>query len=75
MKSKQMGRPVGNRYKVNAKQWKRWSNHARGVFNSVYTEMRYQVLFLHPEAIPVNAKHWKTVRHNAAWVAADAANK
>lgn len=69
-----MGRPVSNKYKVQVRQWRKWSNHAKGVFNAVYHSMRNQDLFLHPKAAPMKAAHWSTTRWNAAWQAACAAD-
>lgn len=60
--------------KVPAKQWKRWSERARRVFNAVFATMAPQDLFLHPKATPSPRQHWRTTRWNAAWVAADAAD-
>lgn len=68
-----IGRPVSNRYKVPAKQWEKWSNTARRVFNGTYFAMRpsMQFAFLHPKAAPISREHWDTVRWNAAWMAAE----
>lgn len=76
MPSKNIGRPVTNRHKVPVKQWRRWSNHAKKVFNDVMQSMRpkMQWAFLHPKAKPMMKEHWQTVRWNAAWEAAHAAN-
>ena len=65
-----------NRYRVPKKQWKKWSEQARRVFNEVYYTMRNnkQTLFLHPKATPVPKAQWNTTAWNAAWIAADAAN-
>lgn len=71
-KSSNMGRPVTNRYRVPARQWAAWSNHARKVFNTMYHSMRpsMQFAFLHPQAAPLSKKHWETTRWNVAWEAA-----
>ena len=69
MKGKVM---VKNKHEVPVKQWKRWTEHARGVFNVVMETMEDQSLFLHPKAEKTTAKLWHTTRWNAAWVAADA---
>lgn len=76
MASKSLGRPVGNKYKVPARQWKKWSRLAQKVFNNVFESMRpsMQHAFHHPEAQLLPSKHWSTVRWNAAWIAACAAN-
>lgn len=69
-----MGRPVSNRHKVPANQWKRWSNTARRVFNRLYDEMRpsYQRIFTHPKMLLLPREQWQTIRWNAAWMAASA---
>ena len=38
--NKNLGRKVGNRHKVPVKQWNKWSNHAKRVFNDVYMALR-----------------------------------
>lgn len=71
-----LGQPVKNRFKVPLKQWSKWSNHAKKVFNQLYQAMRpsLQWAFLHPDAHPSSKAHWDTVRWNSAWTAADIAN-
>lgn len=71
-----MGRPVTNKHKVPKGQWRDWSNTARRVFNVTYESMRpsMQWAFMHPEAPLMPKQHWETVRWNAAWQAADAAD-
>lgn len=64
-----------NLHKVQLKQWRRWSNQARSVFNDTYAYMAgNQNEFLHPKAKRNVKAHWKTTAWNAAWVAADAAD-
>lgn len=63
---------VENTFKVNKKQWKRWSPQARRVFNYVYDWMNEnQDLFKHPKGIEQTDEHWETTAFNAAWAAAD----
>jgi hypothetical protein len=71
-----MGRPVANRNKVPQKMWRRWSNHARRVFNTVMMNMRpsLQWQFLHPQTTAVPKEQWNTTRWNAACIAASAAD-
>jgi hypothetical protein len=71
-----LGRKVKNRFKVPVKMWNRWSNHARRVFNQVHLELRpsMQTMVMHPQAPVLHLEHWKTIRWNAAWLAANAAN-
>jgi hypothetical protein len=64
---------VANKYRVPAKQWKRWSKAARAVFNRVY-DFAYnnECLMTHPGQDAAKPVHWKTIAWNAAWIAADA---
>ena len=67
---------AANRYKVPQKQWRKWSDKAREVFNETYrTMVRNQWAFLHPKAEAAPRAHWRTVAWNAAWIAADAVNE
>ena len=60
-----------NRYKVQKKQWTKWSVYARAIFNSSYKFfLSNQDLMRHPEAPRLPAKLWKTIAWNAAWIAA-----
>lgn len=70
--SPHMGRPVANKFKVPAKEWAKWSNAAKAVFNKLYDAMRpsMQWVFSHPGMLPLPKEHWKTIRWNAAWEAA-----
>ena len=62
-----------NRYRVPKKQWSRWNEDQRRVFNHVHSAMTgNQDLFMHPKAEPVPVDHWKTTSWNAAWEAATA---
>lgn len=74
--SETRGRPVANRYKVPVRTWRRWSKAAQKVFNILYESMRpgMQWVYMHPDAPLMDAKHWATVRWNAAWEAANAIN-
>lgn len=66
---------VRNQSRVPKKQWAKWSDKAREVFNALYMAMmRNPQLFRHPEAPPVKPFHWKVTSWNAAWIAADAAD-
>jgi hypothetical protein len=65
---------AANRYKVPKKQWRRWGDRARRVFNEVFGVMSQQDIFLHPKATPAKRAYWRTTRWNAAWIAAEAAN-
>lgn len=65
--------PTPNSYRVQKRQWTKWSEAARTVFNDVYCVMAYnQGLFLHPSAKKASDEQWITTAWNAAWTAADA---
>jgi hypothetical protein len=62
-----------NRYKVPSRQWSRWSQIARRVFNGTYKAMQGpSTAYMHPDAPPQRRVWWRTVAWNAAWLAADA---
>jgi hypothetical protein len=62
-----------NKYKVQKKKWRRWSEQAKGVFNSVYSAMiTGQQYMTHPKTARVPRWQWRTTAWNAAWIAADA---
>lgn len=71
-----LGQPVKNKHKVPKKQWNRWSNFAQRMFNDVMYAMRpsMQSVLIHPGSMVMGLEHWKVLRWNAAWLAADAAN-
>jgi hypothetical protein len=68
--------PTPNSNLVSRKQWKKWSEPSRYVFNEMYeTMIQSQKLFnSHPKAKKMEDEHWVTVAWNAAWTAADAAD-
>lgn len=62
-----------NKYKVNKKQWKTWSNQGRDSFNHYYEYFKCnQALFLHPQAFSNIEEYWDTTAWNMAWSVADA---
>ena len=64
-----------NTHRVPPKQWKKWSEHARRVFNALHGLLRKnQKIFMHPDAAVIPDKHWATIAWNASWEAADAAD-
>lgn len=77
MASKNMGRPVLNKFGVPKKQWNKWSNTAKRVFNYMYQELRprCQWVFLHPKTAPLPREQWETTRWNVAWIAANGVDK
>lgn len=62
---------IRNKHLVQRKQWAKWSNGARAMFNRVFEEMSDQAQFTHPKAKRVAIEHWLTTSWNAAWIAAD----
>ena len=56
---------------VPKKVWKRWSLAQRAVFNHMYLAMDNQMCLRHPKSPMVPDEQWKTIRWNAAWLAAD----
>lgn len=71
-----LGQPVKNKNKVPQKLWRKFSNHAKKVFNDVYYSMRpsMQAMLKHPGALIDTKEHWETIRWNASVVAAWAAD-
>lgn len=63
---------IDNKYRVQSKQWAKWSNPARAMFNLMYAKMGNQELFKHPDAVTVAPMYWNTTAWNASWLAADA---
>lgn len=62
-----------NFYKVPKKQWKKWPELCRRVFNKVYADMAScHGIAMHPKTPPMPMKEWNTVAWNVAWIAADA---
>lgn len=62
-----------NRYKVQKRMWRKWSQAARKVFNDTHFQMiNSQWIFTHPQADKISREHWKTIAWNAAWTAAEA---
>lgn len=68
-----MTKPAANPHKVPLRQWRKWDELARGVFNDTFeTMVGSQNLFLHPRQDGPRAEYWKTTAWNAAWIAAEA---
>lgn len=67
---------IKNENKLSKKQWSRWSEEARAIFNHCYDLfMNCQQSINHPKAPRLPLNQWKVVAWNAAWIAADACNK
>lgn len=60
-----------NDHKVPKKQWKKWDDLEKYVFNALYELMGDQQFYKHYDAGFMHADHWKVVRWNAAWSAAE----
>lgn len=60
-----------NRYKVPERQWRRWPEIARVVFNAQFQQMREQRSLQHPKMATMPKEHWRTIAWNSAWLAAD----
>jgi len=76
MTNSKLGHPVKNRFKVPTKKWRKWSNHAKKIFNDMYHELRLtmQATYAHPNALPLPKDHWETLRWNVSWIAANTAD-
>lgn len=59
--------------RVPRRQWRKWNQQSRFIFNQVYNRMAYQETIKHPIMSLVRPELWDTIRWNAAWLAADAA--
>lgn len=65
-----------NAHRVPQRQWRKWGDKAREVFNSLYyTLLHNQSVVTHPNQDPLPKSHWNTVAWNSAWLAADAVAK
>ena len=63
---------VRNSNAVPRKQWTKWSDEAKNIFNSCYTFfIENQRIMNHPKAPEQKIEYWTTVAWNAAWIAAD----
>jgi hypothetical protein len=63
-----------NRYKVPQRQWRKWSEQERFVFNEIYgSTVKNQAILGHPQMDAISPAFWKTLCWNFAWLASDAA--
>lgn len=62
-----------NIYNVPNRAWRKWNQQSRYIFNEVFNQMGDQTVVKHPLAPVIREELWKTIRWNAAWLAADAA--
>lgn len=61
-----------NTYRVPKKQWMKWSKPQQAMFNQLFFALKDQYVIKHPEMEKVPDVYWKTIRWNAAWLAASA---
>ena len=62
---------IDNKNRVPKDQWKKWSEPAKAMFNSLYNRsMDNREIFTHPMT-SMKPVEWKTIAWNHAWVAAD----
>lgn len=60
-----------NRYNVSKRQWKKWTEAGRLIFNDLYsTSYNDQRIMTHPKTNLPNSE-WSTIAWNHAWLAAD----
>lgn len=60
-----------NIYKVPKKQWSKWNDSGKEMFNSLLEKiMNLHGNFLHPKTPEMPHEEWQTVAWNAAWLAA-----
>lgn len=63
-----------NRFRVPARQWAKWDETGRRVFNETYEAMSMNPrLFMHTKAGDISRRDWLVTCWNAAWHAASAA--
>lgn len=63
-----------NIYKVPVRQWRKWSELARLIFNEMFFTLKEnQSVLTHPKTQPISKREWRTQAWNSAWLAADAA--
>ena len=63
---------VSNYNGVPSKQWKRWDNTGRYIFNQLFGWSVDSKVMTHPDTPDIPEDQWKTIRWNMAWLAADA---
>lgn len=65
-----------NIFKMPKKQWKKWNELERKIFNDLNEFMlNNQAIFSHPDAAIVEDECWGTTAWNAAWTAAEIARE
>ena len=67
---------TSNSARVPKRQWAKWSENAKFVFNELYYTMAYnKTNFMHPGQDAPRDEYWETTCWNAAWEAAEAVNQ
>lgn len=67
---------IENMHKVDKKQWTRWNEQSKNLFNGLYEYMgNNQYLFNHPHTIQIPNEYWNTTAWNAAYMAAELIRK
>lgn len=61
-----------NKYKVPAKQWKKWNHLQKHIFERTYEALSVCGSIIYPPGMKTTPKQIKVVAWNAAWLAADA---
>lgn len=61
-----------NKFKVNKRQWRKWTLVGQMTFNMLYDHMmKFPDLYKHPDHEFVSDVNFKTTAWNASWMAAD----
>lgn len=68
----QVGPKTQNTYEVPKRQWRKWNNQARYVFNEHMNQTQNPDHIVHPKDQGKSPELWQTIRWNTAWLAADA---
>lgn len=61
-----------NSYRVQKRQWRKWNDNARNVFNTLFgTMVRDQLTYnAMPNAEVIGTRAWRVIAWNAAFIAA-----
>lgn len=65
---------ITNRFKVAQRQWRKWTEQERFVFNELFgSTVKNQKILSHPQMEKISAAMWRTLCWNFAWLASTAA--
>jgi hypothetical protein len=56
-----------NSNRVSSRQWKKWSEDQRRLFNRIFIGLQHQELFRATKQTPMEEAHWQVIRWNAAF--------